>query len=289
MKLTFHVLTRKDIPAIKKIANYMPYYFQNIIEFAEILMDDSDCYYYGAFSNDILVGVGNLRRKSTKLAWIESIRVAPINQLKGIGLALFSHGMKKAIEEKFPTVAFATDASNYGSNRIGKKLGFQLVTEMIPLWLKISDFKFDSRIDSKFEPIAIDKVIKILNSLSDGPKDEICIGWSFIPIEKGYFDKHQPNLNFYAIEDTILLESIDRNLVTNEIQDVRAIIYGSINHVKEILIDFIARNDTLEHIGCVIGEDLVSIPLELGFQYLNNDEGKPIKILLWRKSLAEKK
>ncbi|MHA1555384.1 MAG: GNAT family N-acetyltransferase, partial [Candidatus Heimdallarchaeota archaeon] len=119
MSFEFRKLTKEDIPAIAEISSHMPSYFQNILTNADNLMNNPIGDYFGLFDKSKLLGVGNLRYITQKFAWIESIRVAPNNQKKGIGTTLFQHGVEKAKERKCSVVAYATEESNYGSCKIG--------------------------------------------------------------------------------------------------------------------------------------------------------------------------
>jgi len=280
----FRELTREDIPAIAEIASYMPSFFQNILEYAESLMDNPDCYYFGMFQDSTLLGVGNLRRKTAKFAWLESVRVAPNNQQKGIGTALFNHGVQKAKEENFPIIAYATDVNNQGSCSIGKKLGFKLVAEMKPLWIKIDDQKLNALKKIEQKPISIDEAIDLLNNIPNPPIDEISLGWKYAPLDKEYLTE-KLDMRFYVIEKTILLEFKDRDMNTNEIHSTRAIIYGSKKHVKELLLGFLYRNASQEYLYCNIDEKLEHIPKELGFANSIESENLVNKVVLWKLKL----
>ncbi len=285
MGYLFRKLVRNDIQAIAEIASYMPSYFQNIIEYAEFFMDDPNSYYFGMFQENNLLGVGNLKYKTSKFAWIESIRVAPNNQLKGIGTALFNHGVEKAKEENYPMVAFATDEGNQGSCNIGKKLGFQLVEEMKPHWIKLANLNIDrENIQVNQHVISLDEAFELLKIIPDGPKEEVSIGWSYIPLDKTFF-ANQPDIRFYAIKKTLLLEYITRDLKTNKIRTVSAIVFGSEKHTKELLNEFIRRNDKHEFLYCFINEKLEHSPQELGFKQEVTSTGIPNKILLWKLKL----
>ena len=284
MNFEIRKLTREDIPAIAEIANQMPHYFQNILTNAEELMNDPHCYYYGSFEGNSLLGVGNFRRKLDILGWIESIRIAPENQRKGIGIALFEFGVKKAKEEKFQAVAYATDVNNRGSCRIGEKLGFKLITGMYPYWLENIDQSRTQIYHHK--KLSIEDALNHLQKIVDGPKEEICIGWDFIPIKKSYFIT-QPNMEFYATDKAILLEVLEFDQEKNEPNHARAIIYGTESDAKELLSDFIARNKTFEFLGCFATERLKFLPRDLGFQPGIDTDGKQNKTLLWKLFLTK--
>ncbi len=284
MRYLFRKLVRKDIQAIAEIASYMPVHFQNILEYAESLIDDPKCYYFGMFQEKKLLGVGNLRHKTSKFVWIESVRVAPSNQQKGIGTALFKHCVEKAKEENYTIVAYATDVNNYGSCNIGKKLGFYLVEEMNLYWIKPKNLNLDQDYVINQQPITLDKAFELMKIIPDGPKEEVSMGWTYSPLDKTFLAK-QTDIEFYALEKTLLLEYKDRNLKTNEIRAIRAVVFGSEIHVKELLNEFIIRNIMHEYLHCVVSEKFEHIPQELGFEQSITSTGSPNKILYWKLEL----
>ncbi len=285
MNFEFRKLTKENIPAITEISSHMPSYFQNILTNADNLMNNPIGYYFGLFDKSTLLGVGNLRYITQKFAWIESIRVAPNNQKKGIGTALFQHGVEKAKERKCSVVAYATEGSNYGSCKIGEELGFQLVTSMIPLWLILDDIVLAADMELKHQPISVDEVFDLMNSIPNGPDEEVCLGWEFVPKDKSIFDDKK-ELKFFAVEKTLLLEPKVDNRESKEGSFAKSIIYGAEKHVKELLEDFIRRNSSCEFLNCVISDELEHIPKEIGFTNHFNADGSPVKTLLWKMKLA---
>ena len=283
MDYDFRELTKEDIPSIAEIAQYMPDYFQNILTDAENLIDNPICYYYGMFQKNKLLGVGNLRFITSDYAWLESVRVAPHNQKKGIGTALFQHSIDKAKEGNYSIIAYATEGSNQGSCRIGKKLGFELITSMNSYWLKGNDIVIDTNKKIEHKPISVMKAFKLLGKISNGSIEEICIGWSYVPKEKSIFEVK--NKKFYAIEKTVLLEIIREDEETNEKKYANAIIYGSETHIKELLNEFLIRNKSSKYIDCIINKQFSYIPKSLGFKPYTNDDGTPIEVLLWKMKL----
>ncbi|MHA1211025.1 MAG: GNAT family N-acetyltransferase [Candidatus Heimdallarchaeota archaeon] len=287
MNYEIRKLTREDKPEIEEIVKDMPHYFQRVSEYANRLIDDPKGYFYGAFFEDKLVGLGNYKLKTPYYAWIESIRVPPNKQMKGLGTALFTFGVQKAQEDQIRIIAFATEGSNHGSCKIGKKLGFELIAEMMPLWMKPTEMTIDKSKELKQQPITIEEAFAMLKRIPNGIKEDICLGWDYVPLDKEYFEQ-LPEMKFYAIEDTILLEYKEHDKETNEISRVKAIIYGTEKHIEELLYEYIRRNDIYENMICIVHENLVSIPSEMGFEHSYTDEGKPNKILLWKKVLIEK-
>jgi N-acetylglutamate synthase-like GNAT family acetyltransferase len=268
MNLDFRELSLEDLPIIRKLSKSMD--MRNdpkIGKTAEALIKDPKCLLYGAFEGSNLVGVGGLREKFENFAWIEDIRVHGKYQKKGVGTALFKHGENLAEEKGFPRVAFQTVTENKGSCRIGEKLGYDRRHEMTAFYMRPSrapeveeEYKQQKPVQSK---IALDK----LTELHEGPKEEICIGWSYSPFEAEYYDT-DPEKNFYVSGDTVMLDFIDRSIATGEIDGAKAILYGSKENVSELVYGFFDRNKDLGVILlCLCPEHLIPEVKSLGFKH----------------------
>lgn len=286
MNLEFRELKQGDLPNIKKLSKSMD--MRNdpkIGETAENLIKDSKCYLYGAFEGSKLVGVGGLREKYENFAWIEDIRVHGKYQKKGVGTALFSYGEKLAKERGFPRVAFQTVTENGGSCRIGEKLGYERRHEMVALWMRPSKAPIVEEKYLQQHPIPAEEALEKLIRLPDGPSEEVCIGWSYSPFEPNYYDNDSEK-NFYSVGDTVMLDFIDRSIVTGEIDGAKAILYGSKENVKDLLYGFIGRNKDLGVILiCLCPEKLVSEVLALGFKHANVWTGNNNIVVMFDKKL----
>jgi RimJ/RimL family protein N-acetyltransferase len=286
MKLEFRELFLEDLPSIKKLSKSMD--MRNdpkISKTAESLIKDPKCFLYGAFEGSKLVGVGGLREKYENFAWIEDIRVHGKYQKKGVGTALFSHGEKLAEERGFPRVAFQTVTENTGSCRIGEKLGYERKHEMIAFWMRHSKAP---KVDEKYlqqKTLPAKEALEKLTRSSDGPSEEICIGWSYSPFEADYYDNDSEK-NFYSVGDTIMLDFIDRSIATGEIDAAKAILYGSKENVQDLLYGFLGRNKNLGVIlFCLCPEKLVPEVLALGFKHTNVWTGNNNIVVMFDKKL----
>jgi hypothetical protein len=127
-----------------------------------------------------------------------------------------------------------------------------------------------------------------LERIGNGPRDEICIGWSYGPITETYFAS-QPDMTFYTQNDTVLLEFLDRDRNTRKIAWPKAILYGDAAGIGNLVSGFIARN-----IGrgltlfCLCPEVLVPHVLELDFQYSWVWTGGHNIVVLFTKDLMER-
>ena len=286
MHLEFRELYLEDLPEIKKLSQSMD--IRNdpkIGKIAEALIKEPKCYLYGAFEGTQLVGVGGLREKFDNFAWIEDIRVHGKYQKKGVGTALFSYGEKLAKDRGFSRVAYQTVTENKGSCRIGEILGYERKHEMVAFWMKPRNAP---NVDEKYlqqQPLKAKEALEKLSKLPNGPKEEICIGWSYSPFEANYYDT-DPEKNFYSSGNTVLLDFTDRNIATNEIDCAKAIVYGSKENVQELLYGFFGRNKKLGVILlCLCPENLTSTVLSLGFKHANVWTGNNNIVVMFDKKL----
>ena len=282
MSFLFRELVENDIKKIIELSNSMD--LRNdpkIGDIAPSLFKASKCYLFGAFLDGKLVGVGGLRDKAKDLAWIEDIRVHGKYQKMGVGTALFKHGEELAHQRGFSKVGFQTVTENKGTCRIGEKLGFQRKHEMFALYLpEIPKLEYKNKEIAKLE---IDEAINMLKKIPEGPEEEICIGWSYAPIKKEFFES-EPDMNFYILRDTILFEYLERDS-KSEISFIKAIVYGSPDNVRDLLFDYIKRNmKWKKRLFYLCPEKLTSKGEELGFKYGNVwTGGKNIVVLFTKK------
>lgn len=282
MKIEYREFQEADLSKIKEFTEVMPTFFEDWNVFAPILLANPNCLLFGAFKDEKIIGLGNLRKKTDKLAWIELIRVRPDTQQKGVGTELFRFGVEAAKNLNYKIVAYATEGKNIGSCKIGEKLGFKLLTEMIPFWGKRIDLK-TLEIKERNQPISIDKALTLLQEIPDGPKDYIAIGWEFAPLEKSFFEK-KPDMTFYAKNNTVLLEYLERDRVTNEFDWLKAIVYGAEEDAEYLLSEFLERTkEYKQYQSCITTANLQHIPEKMNFNHSTSEDGRHNTIVLWEK------
>lgn len=302
MELKFRFLTQNDLPAIKKLSDSMD--MRNdpkIGDTAKGLIADPKCDLYGAFIKEILVGVGGLRTLAEDYVWIEDVRIHGKYQKLGIGTKIFSYGEKLARERNCRFVAFQTVTENTGSCRIGEKLGFERCHEMTSFYIHQKK-KFFLHKNKKFisikrgkkpaplkngpklVPINSQKAFALLNKIPNAPSEEICIGWAYRPLVETIFDD-DPDMNFYAYEDTLLLEGIERNSSTGEIQYVKAIVYGNEKNVPQALNEFRMKHKEIDQVLCLVPETLVPTVEKTDFKFCFVWTGNRNIVVLFKKRL----
>ena len=113
-----------NVPAVAEITKIIwdgNDYLKNVI--AEWI-NSNDCFPFGAFIDDQLVGVGNIRRTSTNSAWLEGLRVNPAMQGQGIAHALFDFAVDYTLENDFQIVQFDASSNTKASLHMGEEFGF---------------------------------------------------------------------------------------------------------------------------------------------------------------------
>lgn len=286
MNLDFRDLSLEDLQAIKKLSRSMGMLNDpKIGDTTEALIKDTKCILYGAFSRETLVGVGGLREKTKQLAWIEDIRVHGRFQKKGIGTALFNYGEQLARKKNYPKVGYQTVTENKGSCRIGEKLGFTRSHEMIAFFIRLNKVK--GSIDDYPELIEtpVETALELLPNIPNGPKNEICIGWSYVPLSVEYFHE-EPRMKFFFQDKTIMLEFIDTSIATGEIDGAKAILYGSKDNVSKLVKGFLKRNLKLNVWICALyPKEMSDELLKLGFKNAHVWTGNHNIVVLFTKNL----
>ena len=286
MDLLFRNLSLVDLPAIQELSDSMDVRNSpNIGENAKSLIQDPKCILYGAFREDILVGVGGFRDKGKKLAWIEDVRVHGGYQQIGIGTQLIQYGEDLARKLGYQRVGYQTVTENLGACRIGEKLEFQHTQEMAVFHAHPADLPKINSYQSGVEKISNEEAVHALKQIPNAPKEEISIGWSFAPISLEYFDS-EPDIRFYIYNDTIMLEIDERNMNTHKIKVAKAILYGAKDGVDNLLSEFIACNVSRElPLMFLCPKELVPDVLPSGFQRAAVWTNGPNIVILFIKNL----
>ncbi|MFX0011038.1 MAG: GNAT family N-acetyltransferase [Candidatus Hermodarchaeota archaeon] len=188
MDLYFRKLKNSDIPQITEISNeiwegedYVPSVINNWLK-------QKDCLNYGAFDNidkTNLIGFGRVKYYPNGVAWLEGGRVRPSYQQKGIGRQLIHYALTEAQKTGANIAQYDTSSKNQGSIALARYFGFKRKKEMQILSIEPSDLRLElkSVSDIKIERIDALKAKSLYSSMDIGPGNEICIGWSFIPLD----------------------------------------------------------------------------------------------------------
>ena len=188
MEIYFRKLKNSDIPQINEISqeiwegeDYVPSVISNWLE-------QRDCLNYGGFEDiekSILIGFGRVKYYPNGVAWLEGGRVRPSYQQKGIGRSLIHYALTESQKAGSKIAQYDTSSNNQGSIALAKYFGFKRKKEMQILVIEPSELRLElkSVSDIKIERIDALKAKLLYSTMDIGPGNEICIGWSFIPLD----------------------------------------------------------------------------------------------------------
>ncbi|MFW9894585.1 MAG: GNAT family N-acetyltransferase [Candidatus Thorarchaeota archaeon] len=272
MKLYFRELTIDDIPAIEEISkdiwegdDYVPQIIENWLQ-------DDNCMNYGTFIDEKrtdLIGFGRVKLFNKDLAWLEGGRIKASYQRQGIGKLQLGYAIEFAEKMGVKRAQYDTGSDNYGSIALAKHFGFHRKKCMDLVGANLEDIKLGKIEIQKCEILSVEDVKEIYKRLNIGPGDEICIGWSFIPLNY-ITEEHGTWLyNKDAILQKIEFNSSHRQESPSE-KEVWIIVYGdpkaSYNLVKYTLQKEQERNQSkIFEIFC--NSDIVNLLGALGFKY----------------------
>ncbi|MFX0039625.1 MAG: GNAT family N-acetyltransferase [Promethearchaeota archaeon] len=272
MKVYFRELTIEDIPAIKDISkeiwegdDYVPYVIHEWLQ-------DKKSMNYGTFKDENtteLIGFGRVKLYDKELAWLEGGRIKVSYQGQGIGKLQLGYAIEYAAKSGVISAQYDTSSDNYASISLAKYYGFKQKKCMDLVVANSDNTKLPKKITSRIEKVKANDVKEIYRQFDIGPGDEICIGWSYIPI-KYLTDQYG---SWIYNRDAILQKiefgrSYDYELPSE--QEVWMIVYGKPEAARD-LIHFTLQNE-LESKNTKIFEvfckpDIVGVIENLGFKY----------------------
>jgi GNAT superfamily N-acetyltransferase len=298
MEIYFRELEAKDIPAIREISKDIwegEDYIPTVIE--EWLLDKNS-YNYGGFSDKEkrnLIGFGRVNFFS-EIAWLEGGRVKKSLQKQGIGRELMRHAIEYAKKAGSKIAQYDTSSENKGSLALADYFGFREKDSMHVLELDLESRELNfNNIDSKIgiQELSYDQVFPIYKKIEDGPREELNIGWSFIPLRKKFLKgkKWRWNSTSKAI---IQYYNMDWELIEKEIiNELRLIVYGNENDaldlIKYTLSEELTR-DKYDVVELFCRSNIVENVKKIGFSYpdYNSTEDRILKVILFEKDLENK-
>lgn len=290
MEIYFRQLKIEDIPAIKDISKDIwegDDYIPNVIE---EWLQQKECINYGAFKDEekkILIGFGRIKIMSKDLVWLEGGRVKFSLQHQGIGKEMIKYALEYARQINAKTAQYSTWSKNFDSISLAKKFGFQKKKIMNILESNIKTLKLINNPPSEVENITAKEALKIYRNIPNGPGDELCVGWSYIPLKLEYF----VNKNWSWIRNSgAILQKIE--LQRTHFQEdpknneIWMIVYGKPTAVRELLqhiiqIDLQTKN--FEKFVVFCHPEITAIIKEIGFSYYDDDLSG---VLLFEKHLG---
>jgi GNAT superfamily N-acetyltransferase len=290
MDLYFRKLKKNDIPQILEISKEIwegEDYIPNVIE---AWLGENESYNYGAFLDkemNNLVGFGRVKILSKSLVWLEGGRVKISHQKKGIGEKLMKHALEYAKKIGAKKAQYDTSSQNYGSLALADKLGFVKKFRMELLLCKEVEIRLQENISyNTIRILSPEKALEVYENINNGPNDEICVGWSYIP-KKLKFLKRQKgkwvsNLEAIIHDKSSPKEKQDKD---SEIAAGWMILYGDPSYAKELLQFSLEKHKNRSKFNSYYlfcHPALLKVVKEFGF---HREEDGPEGVILFEKDL----
>jgi RimJ/RimL family protein N-acetyltransferase len=281
MKVYFRKLNIEDIPAIKDISkdiwdgdDYVPYVIDKWLQ-------DKKSMNYGTFKDKKkteLIGFGRVKIYDKELAWLEGGRIKVSYQGQGIGKKQLGYAVEYADKSGIKVAQYDTLSKNFASISLAEFYGFRKKKSMELVKANSDNIKLSKKISPKVNILTAKDVKKIYKDFDIGPGDEICIGWSYIPLKYITDDHGTWIYNRDAILQKIEFERFYDHEIPSE-QEVWMIVYGKPKAARE-LIQFTIQKET-EYKGTKIFEvfcrpDVVNLIKEMGFKYYEDERSSVI-------------
>jgi len=287
LKVYFRELTYEDIPAIKEISkdiwegdDYVPYVIQEWLQ-------EKYCMNYGTFKDENkteLIGFGRVKLYDKNIAWLEGGRIKVSYQSQGIGKKQLNYAIEYAKKISVKVAQYDTSSKNLASISLAKFFGFKRKKCMDLITASSDEIKITKKIAPEFEKILAKDARKFYKEFDIGPGDEICIGWSYIPL-KYITDEHGSWVyNKDAILQKIEFGTSHHYEFPSE-QEIWMIVYGKPKAARD-LIQYTIQNE-LESKESIVFEifcksDVVELLKKIGFIYYKDER---FGVVLFEKSL----
>jgi len=290
MKLYFRELTYKDIPAIKDISKDIWEGHDYVPHVIEEWLKDKNCMNYGAFKDENhteMVAFSRVKLYNKKIAWLEGGRVKISYQKQGIGKTIAKYGIDYANKLNAKVAQYATSSQNFGSISIAKYFRFRRKKSMNVLDAERKDIKLSRVPSRKIDKISINEAKKLYKTYDIGPGDELCVGWSYIPINYLSDDESEWYIhNSDAILQKIKFERVQNQKYPKE-NEVWLIVYGKPKGAYELVqytMQQELKNKESNYFEIFCHPNIANLIEKIGFFYY---EGEPFGVVLLEKILSE--
>ena len=289
INLYFRELRVSDIPTIKELCKDIWEGYDYVPLVIDDWLKDENSYNYGAFLDEQtknLIGFGRVKILSSDLAWLEGGRVRINYQGKGVGKLLIDHALNFIKKKGIKVAQYDTWSKNYASIALANKFGFHRKTWMVILEAEKKEIMNVGPGNSDFRKINAKQALIKYKSIPNGPTTELCIGWSFVPLDLKFLNNK--NWTWFENLESIILRIKDVQFDQYEFPnnlEAWYIVHGDPKKAKDLLknvlqIDFNNKNITDIFIFC--HEKITAQVKELGFRYLESDDS-PSGVVLFEK------
>ncbi len=286
MKVYFRELTVADIPAINDISkdiwegdDYVPHVIDEWLQ-------DKNSMNYGTFKDENkteLIGFGRVKLYNNEVAWLEGGRIKVSYQGQGIGKKQLGYAVEYAAKSGVKVAQYDTGSDNFASISLAKFYGFTQKKCMDLVMAKSDEIKLSEKIEVNIDEFTAKEAIKKYKEFDIGPGEEICIGWSFIPL-RYLTNKHGSWIyNKQAILQKIEFGKSHEHELPSE-EEIWMIVYGNPKEACDLIQYSIQKE--LESKKSIEFEifckcNVANLIKEMGFHYY---EDKRFGVLLFEKA-----
>lgn len=287
MKVYFRELTIEDIPAIKDISkdiwdgdDYIPYVIQEWLQ-------DKNCMNYGTFKDENkteLIGFGRVKLYNKDIAWLEGGRIKVSYQGQGIGKLQLGYAVEYANKIGAKIAQYDTSSDNLASISLAKYFGFKRKKCIDLVMANSNEIKLSKKTTPKFDNLTAKDVRELYMEFDIGPGDEVCIGWSYIPIK--YLKN---NHGSWLYNRDAILQKLEfgssHNKETPSDHEIWMIVYGKPKMARD-LIQYVIQNELETQESKIFKvfckPEVVDLLKEMGFKY---PEDERFGVMLFEKIL----
>jgi len=290
MKVYFRELNKSDIPAIKEISKDIWEGEDYIPDVIERWLQEENCMNYGGFLDENkkeMVGLGRIKFFPNGVAWLEGGRVKMTHQKKGIGRELLGYAIEYAQKRGSKIAQYDTSSRNFGSIALANYYGFKMKKSMEYIECKSEDLKIPEEHFSDIKKISIEEAKAMYDKIDIGPGDEVCIGWSYVPVanldDKG--SSWYLKSNAILQKKELISQDVHEKPKTNE---VWMITYGDPNQCRDLIKYTILNEIKDKKIDCYVvfcTPEVVEVIKEFGFSCPDWETGEndPFSVVLFEK------
>ena len=290
MEIYLRELTFDDIQAIKDISKDIWEGWDYVPGVIEYWLKDKNSLNYGAFKDENkleMVGFGRVKIINDYLAWLEGVRVKVEYQQQGIGRKMMKYAIEFAYNVNAKVAQYDTSSKNLGSHSLAKFFGFKRKKSLNVLDAEKEEIQITGNSNLEITKISAQKAKDIYETLDIGPGNEICMGWSYIPLncitdDYGEWYVHDSDAIVQKIKfkRTILQESPSKN-------EVWLITYGNPKIAFELIKAVLYKelqNEESNYFEVFCHPDIANLVETVGFYYY---EGEPFGVVLFEKDLIK--
>ncbi|MFX1310469.1 MAG: GNAT family N-acetyltransferase, partial [Promethearchaeota archaeon] len=245
--------------------DYIPYVIHEWLQ-------EKNCMNYGTFIDENkteLIGFGRVKLYNKDIAWLEGGRIKVSYQGQGIGKLQLGYAVEYAANIGVKAAQYDTASDNLASISLAKSFGFKRKKCIDLVIANYEDIKLTKEISPKIDKLNAIDVRKLYKKFDIGPGDEICIGWSYIPL-KNITDEH----GFWIYNKDAILQKMEfgrsHDYEHPSEKEIWMIVYGKPKAARDLIQYTIQKeleSKESKDFEVFCKPDVVDLIKEMGFKY----------------------